>query len=497
MHPRYRRDARGRACARLYRQGDYAAAARAYLEAARGVDPAEANRYRYNAALARYKDNDAAGAAETVYPMTMLPGQAAAAELYGAARFREAEDPAAATNTAVRLKALEEAGAGFQQALRQAPDDARRQRNLDRSIKHLPVLRESAHIEKVLAEHGQTPPEALLNRMMQEQRALLSEAPVSFTNPPAARMIRELEALGARQQANSDLWIPLKRALIESQAITNEEDRAQVAMQIEQARDAMKLGARQLADLDGAAMAPIARSEQIAYGFWQLLSMPPGLVAEAIQAQTNAWAHPETPRIQYRPDQEDAAQLTKLFKDRFGPWADQVQQQAQADTNAPSLSPEDRAEIERLTAETVELHAQILKAQQQNEPRPADAQFRHCRTCTASRNCCPSSRSPSSNSNSSNNNSSKNSNSRKSSNSSSNSRKNSSKSNRSQRKSRRSRSPTSRRPRCRRCCAGPSSARRSTRTTSAARCANSRWRPTRGTGRRASAAPLATDGRQW
>ena len=364
---------------RLYRRGDFAAAAAAYLAAARGSEPAEANRYRYNAALSRYQGGDLAGAAEAVHPMTMLPGQAAAAELYGAARFREAQGPDAATNTALRLNALEQAGAGFQQALRQAPADARRQRNLDRAVKNLPVLRESAHIEHVLAEHGQTPPESLLGRMLQEQRVLLREAPVSFTNQPADRMIRELESLGARQLANSDLWIPLKRALVDSQAITNEQERAQVAERIEQARDAMKQSARQLADLDGEAMNPAARAEQATYGFWQALAMPPGLVAEAILAQTNAWARPQAPRVPYRPDQADAAQLTGFFEQRFGPWADQIQQQAQTDTNAPSLSPEDRAEIERLTAETVELHKQILAALQQGGERPADVQYQALR----------------------------------------------------------------------------------------------------------------------
>ena len=77
----------------------------------------------------------------------------------------------------------------------------------------------------------------------------------------------------------------------------------------------------------------------------------------------------------HRPDAPDAAQLTGLFAERFGPWADQVQQQAQADTNAPSLSPEDRAEIERLTDETVQMHEQILQTLKDGGPRPAEDQY--------------------------------------------------------------------------------------------------------------------------
>lgn len=148
-----------------------------------------------------------------------------------------------------------------------------------------------------------------------------------------------------------------------------------VAERIEQTRDTMKRAGRRLADLDGEALGDLMGAEQSIYLFWQMLASPPNLVAEAIQAQTNAWARPQEPRYPPRPDQPDAAQLTKLFDHRFGPWADQVQQQAQADTNAPSLTPEARAEIERRLAETLTLHEQILQAGATGGAQMADAQF--------------------------------------------------------------------------------------------------------------------------
>ena len=360
---------------KLYRRGHYAESAEAYLAAAQGVDPSEASRYRYNAALAWFKDGNFEKAAQTIQPQTMLAGQDGAAELYGAVRFKAAADPETTTNATLRAQALEQASGGFQQALRSTPDDTRRQRNLDRALKELPSVREEAHIERVLAEHGQMPPDALLERMLREQRAIIDAAPACFTNQNAETMIRDLEALGGRERANDDLWIPLKRALVDSNAITNEQQRAMVAERIEQTRDVMKRGARRLEDLEGEGVADVAHAEQTIYGFWQMLAAPPGLIAEAIAAQTNAWAKPEAPRVAHRPDAPDAAQLTGLFAERFGPWADQVQQQAQADTNAPSLSPEDRAEIERLTDETVQMHEQILQTLKDGGPRPADDQY--------------------------------------------------------------------------------------------------------------------------
>ncbi len=374
---------------KLYKRGRYAESAEAYLAAARGAEPAEANRYRYNAALSRYKGGDMAQAAETVRPLTMIAGQGAAAELYGAASFKEAAGEAAATNATLRAAVLQQAGAGFQQALRGAPEDARMHRNLDRALNGLPAVREAAHIEQVLAEHGQTPPESLIATMLQEQRSLLKEAPVSFTNRNAEQMIRELEAMGERERTSSDLWIPLKRALVESNAITNEQQRAMVAERIEQTRDGMKRAARRLADLDGEGVGDVARSEASAYAFWQMLAAPPGLVGEAIQAQTNAWARPQAPRFPHRPDQPDAAQLAQLFKMRFGPWADQVQQQAQADTNAPSLTPEAREEIEQLTDETVKLHEQILEAEKTGKGNLDDVRYQALKNLVRIRELLP------------------------------------------------------------------------------------------------------------
>ncbi len=357
---------------RLYRRQAYSEAAAAYLAAARGVEAAEADRYRHNAAVAHFMGGDLAAAAEVARSLSRLPGHDAAAELWGAAQFALA-DPATATNAVARAQALEQAGAGFQQALRAAPAEARRGRNLARALAPLPEARTAAHIEKVLAEHGQTPPDQLAATMLREQRAIRESIPGAFTNDAAA-MISQLEALSSRQERNADLWIPLKKALLESPALTNAQQRAMIGTHIEQTRDLMGSAASRLADLDGEGLADAARAGQAVYTFWRLLAMPPALLDEDIAVQTNAFAHPDRPRDPPRPDQPEAAALTALFRERFPAWADQVQAQAQADTNAPSLTPEARAEIEQLAEEAEALQQRAVASATADERQPLQEQ---------------------------------------------------------------------------------------------------------------------------
>jgi Ca-activated chloride channel family protein len=349
----------GRAGARhaqaLCNRGRYREAAEAYSAAARGAEPDEAQAYLLNAALALRRAGDNRGAIALLQPL--LRGRRTAdraAELLGLAAF----DAAAATNgpgaAAAKVEALEEAGGAFQQALRGRPDETRRQRNLARVEMQLPALREEARIDRLLQQYGQTPPDQLIGRMLREQRSLLPAASEAFTNE-APRQIAALETLAGRQDANADLWVPVKRALLESPAITNVQQRAQFEQGIEMTRDLMAAAAGRLRDVDPAGLADVARAEAPVYLFWKGLAAPPPLLDEDIALQSNALARADRPIVGTRPDQPEALELTRLFQERFPVWADQVAQQAQSDTNAPTLKPEDRAEIERLTAATIPL----------------------------------------------------------------------------------------------------------------------------------------------
>ena len=364
----------GRAGARmaqsLYNRGHYADAADAYIIASRGADAEEAQECLFNAALARDKAGDKKDAAELLAPLThgRTTGDRAAEKL-GLMTF----DLAAATNgvdaAEAKIAFVEQAGSAFQTALRNQPDDARRRRNLTRVETQLPVLRDDAHIASVLRQHGKTPPDELVEKMLREQRALIAETPNAFTNEAIER-IRRLEALGDRQEQNTDLWIPLKQAVLQSRAMTNEQQRAEFAQGVEITRKNMSDAADKLRDLDPAAASEIVRLEAPVYFFWRTMAAPPPLLDEDIALQSNAIHRVGQPLVPSRPDQPEALDLTKLFQQHFPKWADEMAQAAQSDTNAPTLKPEDRAEIERLAGETITLQQQAV----QNAPSNAQHQ---------------------------------------------------------------------------------------------------------------------------
>ncbi len=363
---------RARAAQSLYRQGEYTNAAALYLDAVNGQDdPQMAARCRYNSGLSSFQAGDLSAASETLLPIIALPRFGKAAELYGAAQFKTASGAVAATNAAAKAQALERASTGFLHALRAAPDDERSRRNLSRATANIPALREAAHLESVLAKYGQTPPQQLIGQMLGEERAVMQEAVAVSTNGHAATLISGFEKLAKRQRDNADIWIPLKQMLIDSGAITNEQQRAEVSNHIELTRDAMKRGAALLDDISPDAYGPMAQSEETVYGFWKMLSEPPALINEDILVQTNAYVSPEESRYPGRPDWEDALQLSQLFAERFPKWAEQVIEQRQSDTNAPPFTAEDAAKINELTESLLWVQQDAVKNEKKDERRSA------------------------------------------------------------------------------------------------------------------------------
>ena len=351
--------ATGRSAARaaqsLYRRGKYREAADAYVAASHSADTEEAQTYLFNAAMALQRAHAASEAIELLEPLVHAPRTGdRAAELLGVVAFQMA----AATNgpeaAEAKLNAVDMAGAAFQQALRNQPQEARRARNLARASQQLPSLREEARIARLLRQHEKTPPEQLITTLLQEQRALLRETPAAFTNA-APMQIRQLDALADRQDHNNDLWVPLKRAVLQSPALTNAEQRATFERIVESTRDQMNATAEQMRDLDPEACVSLTHTEPPVYLFWRSMVGPPALLDEDIALQSNAIVRADFPLVPYRPDQPETLGLTLAFQQRFPDWADQIVKAAQTDTNAPTLKPEDRAEIERLTRETLPL----------------------------------------------------------------------------------------------------------------------------------------------
>ena len=344
------------------RKGKHAEAAEAFLSAARGADLEEAETYRYNAAYAYTLAKDLEKAAQTLRPLlTSRKNGAKAGELLGKllmekAKEKGAEDPSA------KAESLEEAAAGFQRSLRDTPTDERRNRNFSRAISPLAEARETAHIAKVMKEHGQASPDQLMGTMLAEQRALLEESYSIFTNEAPA-LISKAEALAKRQQKQADLWIPLKQHML--QAVTNQQQQVQFAQQIELARDSMKGATAALQDLMPEAANDTAQTEPLVYAFWKAVAMPPGTIDEDILCQSNALQKINARYLENRDTQSEALQLTQLFRERFPEWAKQYQQQAQADTNMPPFTAEDQAKVEEIATHTAKLQSEIIEKKPQ------------------------------------------------------------------------------------------------------------------------------------
>ena len=164
----------------------------------RVVDRDEGETYRYNAAYAYYQDKDLEQAAETLRPLLdSKKNGAKAGEFLGRVRMEQAKK-AGAEEPDKKCEALEEAATAFQRALRDLPEDERRNRNLTRAVFPLPEARETAHIAKVMKEKGQTPPDQLAASLLNGQRAIMRDGQGVFTNAAPA-MIASSEALAKRQ----------------------------------------------------------------------------------------------------------------------------------------------------------------------------------------------------------------------------------------------------------------------------------------------------------
>ena len=118
---------------------------------------------------------------------------------------------------------------------------------------------------------------------------------------------------------------------------------------------AMGRAADALDDADAAGAAdPLALAENAAFGFWLPAAEPPALVDEAILCETNVVVSPGRPKWPLRDDCETARGVTKLFSEKFPEWArnyieqDAQRRQQSGETNAPSFTEENVAQINEL-----------------------------------------------------------------------------------------------------------------------------------------------------
>ncbi|MGI5869963.1 MAG: VWA domain-containing protein [Kiritimatiellia bacterium] len=384
---------------KAWRKGDYADAAKAYEQAiALGqADPELAQSMRFNAALAFLKAGNAGKAAELFRQAAATDGNAAgadAAEGLGVALFRAAEalaalepeadapgaEPAPKRNLAAeQLELFEEAAAAFQDALRGLPESPERNDNLQAALARIPELREKARTEAILAKYGDMPPEQLVPKMLEMQRAAFAQAANGFTNASPDR-IAQLEQTATRQQEVADLWMPLHGKMADAvrQSTTNENLVADFIYHLDAAKSQAESAVGALENLDPGALDAMRAAETESMRLLAMTTPPPVVLAEAIRSQSNALARALDPSAIRKPleEQQMTSGLFRFFSESYGPWLDQQAgqpmppppgQEGAAATNAFDLSAEVRKLIDDLVAKTLGTHALV-----QMDVAPAD-----------------------------------------------------------------------------------------------------------------------------
>jgi len=320
-----------RTAQRLYRRGQYADAAKAYLEAARGETRSADRDFRHNAAVAFFKAGNHDKAADILRDLSLQArrGESEEAMGLGTVLFRgiaslDPEDPETPTEKA---KLLKQAGEAFKEAWRARNDDPAARGNLAVVMKALPEAEEEAKVARLLAEHGKTPAQTLADNMLASQRSIIEDLSTSLANSASSR-VGELEALASRQRDAADLWIPLKAKLMAAMAhgssSTNIQDQAVISQLVEMIRTQMIDTSLQLRDLDAASHLGAQRSEQGIYALWKGVVPYHMLLKEDMLRQTNALqmararnSGASEPRSNIVREQLEAAALTDLFKTRF------------------------------------------------------------------------------------------------------------------------------------------------------------------------------------
>ncbi len=350
----------GRAAARhaqkLYSGEQYTEAAEAYLRAGIEGTPDALRTYRYNAAIAFLRAEQYKRATETF--RLLINDDSAPDDVHtglGLALARSAAGLREQGDIPGTLGHLIDGADALREALRHIPGENQR-RNLAALLAQLPELREEARIQRLIKAHGEKQPQELINTMLKEQRAILEQANSAFTNNSPSQ-ITQLEALSQRQRNNADLWVPLARNLMQqlAQSVTNQNELAEIQGLIEATDKRMTKAIDSLRDIDPVALDDLIRSEAGAYKLWRGMADPRAIITEDLRRQSNAINRVSSPIIPPpESEQSEAGTLSYQFQQTFPQWVEAMQQQALADTNAVfNLTQDDRAEIERLTNETL------------------------------------------------------------------------------------------------------------------------------------------------
>jgi hypothetical protein len=223
-----------------------------------------------------------------------------------------------------RETTLKQSAAAYQEALRAESGDDDHRANLALVLGSIPEAEEKALVARLMQEHGQTEPFALLETMLSGQRTLLETCPQVFTNDTPTQ-IAQFELLAARQKANAHLWIPLKGKLLGM--LQQQADQEQLAMMngaMDSIQDSMMDASDALRDLDPAGYGPAGDAESNLYAIWEQMADHTRILQEDLRRQSNAVEQTEhaittSESIPGKTvsNQAEALSLTPLFMERL------------------------------------------------------------------------------------------------------------------------------------------------------------------------------------
>ncbi|MBN2302403.1 MAG: VWA domain-containing protein [Lentisphaerae bacterium] len=363
----------GRAGARIaqkqYAMGAFDKAAQTYMEAARGSTVKSQRDFRYNAAVALLKAQKFKEAADILQALVNenQPNQGDEYRAMGLALYMYAMT---STNTAADglnevAHNMRKAGESFREAIT-AHDDTETRANLAAIIAKLPEIEQRAKISALLAEHENANAFQIADVMLSRQRDIVTSLKSTITNDTPS-YVYDMEALAASQHDNADLWIPLKKKLLDAVAqqpnSTNlQQTLASVEQMTEMTRDKMLNASENMRDLDTMAYTDAYDSSEIIYGFWKHIAPYAALLEEDITRQSNAITHTHANNSssfkELLANQEEALALSRLFADRFAQTVPETNAAPTAIStnnteNAEQITIEDRRKVLDLSTQAI------------------------------------------------------------------------------------------------------------------------------------------------
>ncbi len=320
----------GAAIAReLYRKGEYAEAAEAYLAARRGAAGIMRNRFTFNAAMALYRAGEYRAAAELfrgIPPESTAGAVRDSAKAAGAAYYSAAAAVSddAADRLAERAELLRLAAEAFKQAVRHSPADQETAENLAVAFNQWQTAEETARRAAVLEKYGDKDLTGLLDLMRRDQTALVEEITAALPGG-TPQFIRTMENLAAEQRMNNNRWYALEPRLDEALADLRETpDGKMLDEHIGNTRRDMQRTADMLEDLHEDAVRFARISRHNIYQLWKGVAPFSALLEENLNVQSNLVDRtrgtreipPERPESLVV-DQHEARSLTDYFIARF------------------------------------------------------------------------------------------------------------------------------------------------------------------------------------